>query len=114
MRKWGTRLRHSAWSLYSHIGGAATWAASPQVTVILTYYDPARLGDIEPQIRNILKCSFVERLIVSNHNPDFKIEDRITQKDTRLTCLNQETRRGCGYRWQIAQMFPAEYYIAID
>jgi hypothetical protein len=69
---------------------------------------------IEPQIRNILKCDFVDRLIISNHNPEIKIEAKVKTRDNRIVILNQDISRGCGYRWKVASWFDPEYLIVID
>ncbi|GIK40319.1 MAG: hypothetical protein BroJett011_41520 [Chloroflexota bacterium] len=69
---------------------------------------------IEPQVRNILKCNFVDKLIISNHNPDVHIDDRIKIKDKRLVFINQNVKRGCGYRWLIADELDPEYLIVVD
>jgi hypothetical protein len=65
-------------------------------------------------LRNIAKCDFVDRIVVSNHNPDLRIEALIHVKDKRITTLNQNVRRGCGYRWDVALGFSPEYLIVID
>ncbi|MCK4817355.1 glycosyltransferase family 2 protein, partial [bacterium] len=85
-----------------------------QVTVLITYYNPSRMKHIEYQIRNILKCNFVEKLIISNHNPDIQLENRTIFRDKRLVFLNQNIKRGCGYRWEIASSFNPEFLIVLD
>jgi choline kinase len=69
---------------------------------------------INPQVRNILKCDFVEKLVISNHNPEMSIENKVETRDKRLVFINQETKRGCGYRWVIANGFNPEYLIVVD
>ncbi len=72
------------------------------------------MGRIDHQLRNIFKCNFVEKVIISNHNPDVDIRDRIRVSDPRLEILNQAVRQGCGYRWQIASEVNPEYLLVID
>lgn len=69
---------------------------------------------IESQVRNILKCKFVERLVISNHNPDIRIEEKVKIKDPRIVMINQPVKRGCGYRWLVANQFQPKYLIVID
>jgi hypothetical protein len=72
------------------------------------------MSHIESRVRNILKCSFVEKVVVSNHNPAIRIADRVNLKDARLICVDQDVPRGCGYRWQMARALSAQYLVAID
>lgn len=108
------KIRYVMWALNGYIGKTISLDMPQKVTVLITYYHPARMEHIEPQIRNILKCSFVDKLIISNHNPDVHIEDRIKIKDRRLVFINQNVKRGCGYRWLIANELDPEYLIVVD
>jgi hypothetical protein len=107
-------LKMSLWDANGYWGKRFSLSGPKKLTVLITYFNPARMGRIDHQIRNILKCSFVERLIISNHNPDVNIQDRIQVRDQRLKILNQPVRRGCGYRWQIASELNPEYLVVID
>jgi len=69
---------------------------------------------VDPQVRNILKCQFVDKIIVSNHNPEVRIENMVKIRDERLVFINQKSRRGCGYRWIIANEINPEYLIVVD
>jgi hypothetical protein len=100
--------------LNGHIGRRVSLDIPQKATVLITYYHPARMDHIEAQVRNVLKCSFVDKLVISNHNPDVRIEDKIKIKDGRLNFINQTTRRGCGYRWLVAQELNPEYLIVVD
>lgn len=102
------------WVLNGYIGRSVSLGIPQKAMVLITYYHPARMDHIEPQVRNILKCRFVDKLIISNHNPDVRIEDKIKIKDGRLHFINQTTRRGCGYRWLVAQELNSEYLIVVD
>jgi hypothetical protein len=102
------------WILNGYFSRTLTLDTPLRVTVLLTYYNPARMSHIGPRVRNILKCSFVEKVVVSNHNPAIRIADRVNFKDARLICMDQAVPRGCGYRWQIARALSAQYLVAID
>ena len=54
---------------------------------------PERMGNMGPQIRNMLKCNFVERVVISNHNPNIKVKDIVGVKDDRLIFLSQNLQR---------------------
>ena len=85
-----------------------------KATVLVTYFNPARMEHINPQVRNLLKCNFVDRVIISNHNPDVRIEKLVKVRDKRLIFINQEIKRGCGFRWAVAAEFDPEYLIVVD
>ena len=77
-------------------------------------YNPARMRNLEPLIRSILNCTFVDKLIVSNNNPEVRICERVRVRDPRLTLLDQPTRRGPGYSWVLADGEQGEYFLSID
>ncbi len=85
-----------------------------KVTVLLTAYRSARLRNIDPLVRSVLKCRFVEKVIVSNDNPRHRIAQWVSARDERLVLLDQPVRRGCKHRWELARAEDASYYLAID
>jgi hypothetical protein len=66
------------------------------------------------QIRNLLKCNFVNQIVVSNHNPEVHMEDLVSIRDRRVVYMNQPVHRGCGFRWLIAADLGPDYLIVID
>jgi len=108
------KLRWVLWTLSGYFGATVKLDVPQKVVVLITYYHPARMNHISIQVRNILKCDFVEKVVISNHNPDIKIEDKISFTDKRLMYINQNIRRSCGYRWRIANDLQADYLIVID
>jgi hypothetical protein len=113
-RKTKHYVKYILWTWNGYISRHLTINTPHKVTVLITYYNPIRMTHINNQIRNLLKCDFVEKVIVSNHNPEIKIEERVTINNKRLFCINQNIRRGCGYRWQIAKTISTEFIISID
>jgi len=107
-------IRYFIWKVNGFIGWRAGSGIPQKTTILITYYSPERMKHLDSQIRNILKCSFVDRVIVSNHNPDIRIEQVTTLRDKRVLFINQEKRHGCGYRWEVAAEFDPEYLIVID
>jgi hypothetical protein len=85
-----------------------------KATVVLTAYKPQRARNLDPLVRSVLKCRFVEKVIVSNDNPELRIADWVGVRDRRLVLLDQPSRRGCKHRWELARGQDAAYYIAID
>jgi hypothetical protein len=61
-----------------------------------------------------LKNDFVGRVIVSNNNPEMRMEDWFDFTDSRLQLVNQDVRRRAGYRYEIAKDLKEEYLIFID
>jgi hypothetical protein len=108
------KLRYALFTLNGHIGRTVTLESPHKVTILLTYYHLSRMNYIESQVRNFLKCTFVDKIVITNHNPDIKIEEKVNIKDDRLICLNQNVRRGNGYRWRVANTIDAEYFVVID
>jgi hypothetical protein len=108
------KIRQTFWTLNGYIGKNLSLDTPQKVTVLITYFHPARMTHIEPQIRNILKCNFVDKLVISNHNPDICINEKVKVNDNRVVFLNQSVKRGCGYRWLIANELDPEYLIVVD
>lgn len=79
--------------------------------VLLSYKRPRNLPWIA---KSLLKNDFVERVIVSNNNPEMSMEDWFDFSDSRLQLVNQDVRRRAGYRYEIAKDLTEEYYIFID
>jgi hypothetical protein len=108
------QIIHYLWILHGYVGFRSKLGVPQVVTVLIAYYNPVRLKHVNHLIRNLLKCDFVERIVISNHNPQIKIDDHVKVSDSRLILFNQDTRRGCGYRWYIAEQFSPEYLIVLD
>ena len=105
---------YNLWVAYGYIGWTIRLQPSKKLTVLMACYHPARLRHINHQIRNLLKCKFVERVVISSHNPTVKIEEYVTLTDQRLILLNQGVHRPGGYRWVVAKELSSEYLIVID
>ena len=107
-------MKYLLWVWNGYICRHLTINTPHKVTVLLTYYHPIWMTHINNQIRNILKCNFVEKIVITNNNPNVKIEEKIKFRDDRLTWINQEVRRYNGYRWHIANTLDTKYFIVID
>jgi hypothetical protein len=107
-------IRQALLILNGYIGRTISLDSSQKATILLAPYHPERMNHLDPLVRNLLKCTFVEKIVITNHNPNIKIEDKINIRDDRLVCINQNVRRGSGYRWHVANTLDAEYFIIID
>lgn len=109
-----TQIRYLWWLISGYVSRSLSLDTAHRVTVLVTYFHPIRMKYIDAQIRNILKCTFVEKIVISNHNSDVKIEEKAKIRDKRVIYINQQTKRACGYRWRIAKELQAEYLVALD
>lgn len=85
-----------------------------KITALLASYHHERLKNLQPLLQSILKCKFIHRVILSNHNPGNTLENWINIKDERFVVLNQPVRRGPGYCWELARSDHSDFYILID
>jgi hypothetical protein len=102
------------WALNGIIGLKLQIKMHQKATVLFTYYNPVRMKHVNHQLRNVLKCDFVGQVIISNHNPDIDISSMIRVRNPHINIINQKVRRGCGYRWLVANDFSPEYLIVVD
>lgn len=114
MKALAKKILHLLWIVNGFLGFKSYWSDTRHVTVLITYFNPVRMKHINHQIRNLLKCDFVEKVIISNHNPDINIEALINVTSDRVVVRNQQIRRGCGYRWWVANDFSPEFLIVAD
>ncbi|MGL5082033.1 MAG: glycosyltransferase family A protein [Microcoleaceae cyanobacterium] len=103
------------WVLDGHIGQNLSVSTNQKLTVIVPSYHASRARNIQPLIRSVLKCDFVEKIIISNHNPLIRLEDWVeVSDDARVMLINQPVRRGCGYGWIVASQQSSDYFVVID
>lgn len=108
------RLLYWKWVLHVRTCREISVPSASKVTVVLTAYRQERMRNLDPLVRSVLKCRFVEKVIVSNDNPQMRIADEVVVRDERLVLVDQPARRGCQHRWEVARAENAAYYIAID
>lgn len=107
-------LRNLSFTLNGYIGRKISIDGPQKVTILLTYYHPARMIHIDSVVRNFLSCTFVDKIVITNHNPEIKIQNKVKLRDERLILINQDIQRGSGYRWQVASAINSDYFIVID
>ncbi len=100
------------------LAGRWPWRVSiprpERLTVVLPVFHAVRARNLTPQIRALRRCAFVDRIIISNHNPDLTVEDHLGIGDRRISVISQETRAGAGKRWDTAIGAVADYILVID
>lgn len=77
-------------------------------------YHPSRSRNLEPLVRNALRCSFVDRVVVSNHNPSVRLHRWKWTTLPRVSVIEHPIRRGCGHGWMVAHEWPSPYYLVLD
>lgn len=102
------------WVLRSYWGGPVSSCCAHRLTVIVPAYNPARMRNLPALVRSLVKCDFVERIIVTNNNPEVRISGQLYIRDRRLVLINQPVRRGPGYSWVLALGEASEYFMSID
>ena len=83
-----------------------------KVTVILLSFK--RVQNMQSIVRGLLKAPFVEKIIVSNNNPEYDITRWISLKDPRLRLINQSKPTAPGMRFELARQEPGKYFLSID
>jgi hypothetical protein len=115
-RWWGARSDY--WVGYRHWRRAIR--SSPRLsipgpeklTVILLSYK--RVRNMEPIAEAALRCDFVEKVVVSNNNPEVRIGDWIRLRDERLVLVDQPRRTPPGSRFRLAREEPGFFFLSID
>jgi hypothetical protein len=93
-------------------GRHSSSVSEPKATAILLSY--ARPQNIQPICQALLKCDFIEKVVVSNNNPDMSLDKWLQIEDSRIEIQNQSTRRRAGFRYEIARKLEAENFVFID
>jgi hypothetical protein len=100
------------WQHDARYGPRVAIAGPEKATVILLNY--RRVRNLEPMVRSLLLCDFVEKVLVSNNNPEYRIADWIRLKDERIHLVDQPRRTVSSIRFRIACEEPGPYFLAID
>jgi hypothetical protein len=108
------RVFYRLWMLYGYVGPRVCLPLRERVTVIIPSYSLERVRFVEPNVRALLRCDFVERVIVSNHNPATRIGAWVRISNPRLTLVDHAVRHGPGWGWLVASQFNPDYLISID
>lgn len=113
------------WALARHLGPALwRWAREsyegeqlglerPETccVVLLSYRRPANLDVL---LHSVLRCEFVERVIVCNNNPEVRLAGLLTAEDPRVTLLEQPRPTRQGIRLRLAAESGARFILSID
>ena len=83
----------------------------PRLTVILLSYDrPANLD----LIVRLCRIDAVDRIVVSNNNPRYRVREMVRVRDPRLLLIDQPDAVKPGIRFVLARDEPSDLYVTID
>ena len=83
-----------------------------RLTVILLSY--RRIENMKFIAADCLRLPYVERVVISNNNPEFVIGDWINIEDSRLVLIDQRQRTLPGVRFELAREFGGKLFFCID
>lgn len=102
------------WRLVGHVGPALPARGPERLTVLVPAYHEKRSRNIAPLVHASLQCGFVDRVVISNHNPATSLTALVPTRDPRVTLIEQGVRRGCGHIWNVISEQPGEFFLVID
>ncbi len=102
------------WTLHGYLPWPVAADTHARLTIVIPSYHATRARNLAPLVRACLRCAFVERVVVSNHNPAVRLADWIDERDPRLQLIEQGRRLGCGYAWTVASQYDGQYFFVID
>ncbi len=105
-------LGYLRWQRDARHGPRVATAGPEKATVILLNYK--RVRNLEPMARSLLRCDFVEKILVCNNNPRYRMADWIRLGDERLHLIDQPRETVSSIRFRIACEEPGPYFLAID
>jgi len=79
--------------------------------IVLSYKRPRNIDKI---LSSLALCEFVDEIIVSNNNPELRMEDYLSVADPRIRVINQPERRFASVRLELSLAAGSEYILAID
>jgi len=107
-RSWG-KLR---WRVATRLSSRVRLEGAPPLTTILLSY--RRPGNMSPLARAVLRCAFVDRVIICNNNPEVDLAEWIPPAHPRIEIRSRATRGLPGTRFEVARDTPAEHFLCID
>ena len=83
----------------------------PLAVIIQNFARPQNIGLI---VRTALRCRFVDRVVLSNNNPEIGLAQLGLPSDRRLQLMQQDRRMQCGTRYDIAADLPHGHFMSLD
>ena len=79
--------------------------------VLLSYKRPQNMRYI---VDSLLACEFVQEIVLSNNNPQVRMENFLHSRDPRLKIINQCQRFFPTKRYDLARKLQSRYFMSID
>ena len=83
-----------------------------KVTVVILSYK--RMQNIRAIVRRVQLCGFVDRVVISNNNPEVDLAPYLDLSDERTLLVQQDRFRGASFRFELARAYPNDYFIFVD
>lgn len=100
--------------VWFRLGGAGSgaWPRDEKLTVVLLSY--GRAANLNTIVAACLACPFVQRIILSNNNPQLRMRDFVPLRDSRLQVTDQSKRCFPSKRYELARDSGDEWLLCID
>jgi hypothetical protein len=104
--------RGALWRLRQPLGLQERVPGNERLSVVLLSY--RRMNNLPSIVDSLLLCEFVQEIILSNNNPEVRMEEFIRVRDPRLRIINQPARCFPSKRYELARELPAKLFLSID
>lgn len=105
---------YQTWRLYGRVGARVPARGPERFTLLVPAYHAMRSRNIAPLVRAALLCDRIERVVISNHNPQVRLADRVRVRDPRVQVIDRDVRHGCGHIWTVIAGLPGSYFLVVD
>ena len=106
------RYNSVCWFLRRCLNIRESVPGNEKLCVVLLSYK--RMRNMHHIVDSLLLCDFVHEIILSNNNPEIRMEDFIRVRDPRIRIINQSVRYFPNKRYELARDLDAEYFLCID
>ena len=96
--------RFLRWQLNARWGPRVALEGAQKLTAILLSWK--RIRNMQPIVRSLLRCDFIDRVIVSNNKPQYRMREELHLRDERLQLIDQPQPRAPGVRFELARSEP--------
>ena len=106
------RLFHAGRRLAFGLGVRYRHAGPERLTVILPSY--ARPRNIDLILSAVVACDFVSEIIITNNNPEIRLEDHLHVSDPRIRLIRQPRKTPASIRCDLSREAREPWILAID
>jgi hypothetical protein len=106
------RLLHQWRRLAFGLGFRYQHAGPERLTVILPSYGRPR--NIDLILSSVVACDFVSEIIITNNNPEIRLEDHLHVADPRIRIIRQPRKTPASIRFDLSREAREPWILAID